>query len=755
MKMKILYISQSVIPSKSANSIHVMKMCAALSKLGNQVDLFCWNNHRFIEKDIENNFKFYSVAQNFKILRLKVSDVWILREIMTVLYIIYKIFTKKYDLVYSRSTQISWFLSIFGIKTILEIHSPPSTKTNFLFKRILKKGKLKFLILINHALKKHILENYKVHKYLEMIIMPDAADDKKINNIKNKLNQNFEIKKNSIGYLGHLYQGRGVELIIKLAKEFPKNNFYIVGGTMQHIQVWKKSLNLNLKNIFFMGFQNQKNCDFLRHKFDYLIAPYRNKVYVHGAVSETSGNKSKLETSRWMSPLKLFEYMEAKKPIITTNLPSIKEIFTNEEDAILCDPNNFEQWKNAIFRLNKDANLRRKISTNAYKKFIKNFTWNLRAKNLLSNYYRLKNKKNITIFNFSLVGGGTEYMLSVLFNKLVEKKKHNLNMLVCVNRGHYISRIEDKSKLFSLEKSRVIFSIFSLINFLKKNNSNILFTSMTHTNVVAILIKIFFLPKLKVIIRESNTISAKSHENKSTKNIFLNFLVKILYQKADSIIAPTKVIKNDLVKNYNIKRNNISVIVNPYNFKEIYSKSNEIIYDNEKKLFKDPFILSVGRLNSQKNYKLLIKIFYNIIKNKKFQNYKLFILGDGREKKNLNELIINKGLKNKAYLLGFKKNPFKFMKKCKLFILSSKYEGHSNVLVHSQILNNKILASNALGANKEVLQNYGNIFINENPISVANQAIKLLQKRKKNNSEKYLLKRFNDQNIAEKFSKLF
>ena len=44
--MKILYISQSVIPSKSANSIHAMKMCSALSNLNNKVDLFCWNNNR-------------------------------------------------------------------------------------------------------------------------------------------------------------------------------------------------------------------------------------------------------------------------------------------------------------------------------------------------------------------------------------------------------------------------------------------------------------------------------------------------------------------------------------------------------------------------------------------------------------------------------------------------------------------------------------------------------------------------------------
>ena len=91
----------------------------------------------------------------------------------------------KYDLIYCRSTQISWFLSKIGIQTVLEIHSPPSVKTNYFFKNILSKGNLRFLIVINNALKKYILETYKIHQYLEIIIMPDAADDKKINHIKN------------------------------------------------------------------------------------------------------------------------------------------------------------------------------------------------------------------------------------------------------------------------------------------------------------------------------------------------------------------------------------------------------------------------------------------------------------------------------------------------------------------------------------------------------------------------------------------
>ena len=94
-------------------------------------------------------------------------------------------------------------------------------------------------------------------------------------------------------------------------------------------------------------------------------------------------------------------------------------------------------------------------------------------------------------------------------------------MLICKNKGHYIRKIYDQKKLHSLNKNRVIFSILSLIKFLKENKSNVLFTSMTHTNVAAIIIKIFFLRKLKVIIRESNTISFKAREKFKLKVLFL------------------------------------------------------------------------------------------------------------------------------------------------------------------------------------------------------------------------------------------
>ena len=452
-----------------------------------------------------------------------------------------------------------------------------------------------------------------------------------------------------------------------------------------------------------------------------------------------------------MSPLKLFEYMSSNKPIISSNLKSIKEILTNNHDAILCDPDKFDEWKEAIERLNKDKKFVKKISKNAYNNFLNNFTWDIRAKKILKEFVNLK----ITIFNFSLSGGGTEYMLSVFFTKLSEMKKYKVNLLICKKGGHYDDKIVNKNKLFFLNKDRVIFSIYNLYKFLKVSQTKILITSMLHTNVVAIMLKLFLIPNLRVIIRESNTISIKFYYDNSFKSKILNFIAKKIYKKADVIIAPTNVIKNDLVKHYNVNPNLIYKIPNPYDFNEIEKLSKKIPTKKEKKLLNNDYLLSIGRLHQQKNFPFLIKTFKNIISNKKFKNLKLFILGDGKDKNILKEHINTLNLRNNVKLLGFKKNPFIFMKNCKLFILSSIYEGHSNVLVHSQYFNNKILSSSAAGANKEVLSSNGISYNSKDPIKVANLAINMLKSKKKNISKSKLLNKFSDKNIIYKIVKLF
>ena len=239
------------------------------------------------------------------------------------------------------------------------------------------------------------------------------------------------------------------------------------------------------------------------------------------------------------------------------------------------------------------------------------------------------------------------------------------------------------------------------------------------------------------------------------KSRILNLVAKKVYKKADAIIAPTNVIKNDLIKNYYVNPRLIHTIPNPYDFDEIEKLSNQRLTKREKKLLKNDYLLSIGRLHPQKNFSFLIEVFKNMISNKKFQNLKLYILGDGRDKPKLEKQINSLNLSKKVKLLGFKANPFIYMKRCKLFILSSIYEGHSNVLIHSQYLNNRILSSSAGGANKEVLNSNGLVFNNLDPMKVSDLAKKSLESKKKNISKVKLLKKFSDRNITHKIEKLF
>ena len=106
---------------------------------------------------------------------------------------------------------------------------------------------------------------------------------------------------------------------------------------------------------------------------DVLIAPYQNDTSVLGGKITTD----------WMSPLKIFEYMSAKKPIIVSNIKVLNEILTHKKNCMMVKPNSITQWKNTINYVLKEKNLSYKLAQQAHKDFLKKFTWEQRAKRVV------------------------------------------------------------------------------------------------------------------------------------------------------------------------------------------------------------------------------------------------------------------------------------------------------------------------------------------------------------------------------------
>ena len=198
-------------------------------------------------------------------------------------------------------------------------------------------------------------------------VLHDGADltSKKIN--RSNLGNGF-----NIGYIGSLYyEGRGINLILNLAKENTNLNFHLVGGKEDEINYWKEKASSNVK---FYGFKpNNIALEYLL-SFDIVLMPYQKNLKLEGM---------EYNTSDWMSPMKMFEYMSAGKAIISSDFPVIREVL-NESNSILVESDNLSLWSKAIKDLHKNKEYLNRISTKALFDFENNYTWEKRVESLLS-----------------------------------------------------------------------------------------------------------------------------------------------------------------------------------------------------------------------------------------------------------------------------------------------------------------------------------------------------------------------------------
>lgn len=358
--MKIIYISNSLIPSQSANSVHVMKMCSAFSKYIETV-LFA------VKGDISTDpFIYYGSEKSFSIIRLKKAKNYFgsFKYIISVLSLI-----KKDDdtIVYGRHTLILLFLSLMHFNVAFEAHAIPGNKFRKLIERIIfKQKKFRKLIVISKALKRDYLQIYTNLKGSDIIVAHDAADMPPIKTSKEVFHKTLRV-----GYVGHLYQGRGIEIIIQLAKSFPELEFSVVGGLDKDVKFWL-SESYGIDNIQFHGHVNHSVLSEYYNSFDIMLAPYQI------GINQSNG---KSDTSKWMSPMKIFEYMSYAKPIISSDIPVLREVL-NENNSILVNPSDTKAWSLAIETL-KSQDMRSLLGETAYSDFSKFYTWDKRVSYIL------------------------------------------------------------------------------------------------------------------------------------------------------------------------------------------------------------------------------------------------------------------------------------------------------------------------------------------------------------------------------------
>ncbi len=297
--------------------------------------------------------------------------------------------------------------------------------------------------------------------------------------------------------------------------------------------------------------------------------------------------------------------------------------------------------------------------------------------------------------------------------------------------GPYLSQIPDDIQIIDLNVSRVALSLFPLVKYLRKNKPLALISALNHANIIAILAAKISLTKTKILVTEHSTLSRSLLHATNFRTKLMPLFMKFCYPLAEHVIAVSNGVADDLLKTLNISRSKIKVIYNPVVTDDLFQKANEEVDHPWFKNKQHPIVLAVGRLTEAKDYPTLIKAFYHVRKQKEA---KLVILGDGEKREELLNLIRDMGLEGDVDIIGFVQNPYAYMKRCSVFVLSSKWEGLPTVLVEALACGAKIVATDCPSGPREILESgkYGCLVRVGDEKGLATEILKKLNyKRKK------------------------
>ena len=357
--MNIAYLSSSFFPSKAANSVHVVRMSEALVKAGHTVTLFAFAEGVF---DLKTD---YGLAHSFETVTIPRKKTGRIAKVLSFLRAASVMDTSTFDLIYVRNVTTALFVKK-SKPIILETHALLGFLWKLRVNFLLRQKNVVAVVAITQALADDFVKVFPLAEG-KILVASDCATTP--TNV-----EPTPTGKLTVGYIGHLYEGRGIDIVVGLAESFPDLDFLVVGGEDEHVTTWKQRCT-HIPNLSFEGYVPHGKLGEYYTRIDIVLAPYQQVVRVSGNVGDTG---------RWMSPLKIFEYMSYGKPMLISDLPVLREVLKDGETCLLCEPSDPASWKTQLSRLTEDETFRHRLGKQAYADFLEHYTWDARVKKILN-----------------------------------------------------------------------------------------------------------------------------------------------------------------------------------------------------------------------------------------------------------------------------------------------------------------------------------------------------------------------------------
>ncbi len=370
----IYYVANARMPTEKAHGIQIAKMCEALGMRAS-LELIIPSRHNPIKESV---YQYYHVKKHFTIKKLWCIDMisraaW-LRSVAFFIEVFsfaasIAFYLRKKDakiIIYTRDIYTLLFLSK-TYKIIYEAHTVPETP-NVLYKHLFKKVDRVVV------LSKHLQQDMKA-KGLEgksVLVAPDAVDYDTFaitdSQQKCRINTNLPVDKKIVLYTGHLYRWKGVYTLLEAATLLPTYTFVFVGGTGIDQKKFAKAVEEKaITNVLVIGHTLHEYMPRYLKAADVLVLP-------NSGVSRISSHHT--------SPMKLFEYMASHVPIVASDLPSLREVLS-ENNAVFSVPDDHISLVQAITKVIEYPEKARVLAQQAAVD-VQHYTWKQRAMNILT-----------------------------------------------------------------------------------------------------------------------------------------------------------------------------------------------------------------------------------------------------------------------------------------------------------------------------------------------------------------------------------
>lgn len=353
--------------------------------------------------------------------------------------------------------------------------------------------------------------------------------------------------------------------------------------------------------------------------------------------------------------------------------------------------------------------------------------------------------KNILIpINKLGIGGMEKVLINIANNLDIEKYKVHI---AYIEDGSYKSLVKPHVELVKLPTKNITRLPKEILKIAHSKNINVILHSWPKLAVYSYLQSTHLKTNISTIFRVPISLNRYIEHRKFLNNTLTRWIISNTLKSSDKIITLCNEMSEELIEKFQVPKDKLKIIYNPIDIDHIEQKMVEYNpFENSRSVN----IVSIGRLEHQKGFDVLIKAFAKVIIN--IPNAKLTIIGYGTQKEKLEKLTNSLNLSNYIQILPWMENPYPYIHYADLFVLPSRYEGFPNVLLEALACGAKIVATDCPSGPKEIINTkYGWLAKSEDPYDLSQKILTALRTQIDKNTLKQRAREYNLKKIVTEY----